>query len=190
MKGKVSLVALLFPVIVQAQEYKAFGGVWMGQTDYKDGETPSLNVGSFFLAEMPFIRNLHFGYAISANTNIALESATGFDDLGNFVSVNLAGIGVHVPLELNLAYVLGLGKFRLWGGGGVNLSVAQATLNLAYSDLTNGYTCNASATGRPSLPKASRSSEEENTSSEVSRWWADSGELLPNSSTCTLRRWT
>ncbi len=135
-------------LIAFSQDYKAFGGVWIGQTSYKDGETPALNVGSFFLAQSPFLENLHFGYGVSANTNIAVGSVIGADSFGNIVAVNITGVAVHLPFEANVAYVLGTPKIRGWIGGGLNISIAQANVVLSYTDLTNGINCSASATGK------------------------------------------
>ncbi len=108
-----------------------------------------MNVGSFFLAKAPLIKNLYFGYAISANTNVAAESSVQTDLFGNVTTAATAtGVGVHMPLELNLAYLLSFGKLNAWAGGGVNASIAQAEVYLSYMDFQNGLYCEASATGQ------------------------------------------
>ncbi|HHJ64744.1 MAG TPA: hypothetical protein ENJ61_07545 [Aquifex aeolicus] len=148
---RIALAVLSLPLLSLAQEYRAFGGVWIGQTNYEDGETPSLNVGSFFLARTPFLSNLHFGYGVSVNTNVALASAAGFDNAGDLVTVNMTGVAVHLPFEVNLAYVVGGSKLRGWAGGGLNVSIAQATVNMSYTNLSQGVSCAASATGQTEL---------------------------------------
>jgi len=107
---RIVLAVLSLPLMSLAQDYRAFGGVWIGQSTYEEGETPSLNVGSFFLAQ--------------------------------------TGVAVHLPFEVNLAYVVGSSRLRGWAGGGLNISLAQATANLTYTNLSQGINCTASATGQ------------------------------------------
>ena len=142
------LFSFLIPALLQAQPPKSFGGVWIGQSSYKDGETNPLNVGSFFFARTPLHQNLYFGYALSANTNVVVEGASGIDNSGNFFAATATGVGIHLPFEFNLAYILSAGKFNAWAGGGVNASIAQAQVYLSYADLSNGLYCEASATGK------------------------------------------
>jgi len=145
---RIVLAVLSLPLMSLAQDYRAFGGVWIGQSTYEEGETPSLNVGSFFLAQTPFLRNLHFGYGVSVNTNVAFASAVGLDNAGDLIAVNMTGVAVHLPFEVNLAYVVGSSRLRGWAGGGLNISLAQATANLTYTNLSQGINCTASATGQ------------------------------------------
>ncbi len=147
--------AFILPLIIlmaisplYSQPPKSFGGVWLGQTTYNDSGTNSLNVGSFYLAQSPFLTGLYFGYGVSVNTNVVAESAAGVDSGGNFIAATATGIGVHLPFEVNVAYVLSLGKFNAWAGGGLNASIAQGQVYLSLADLTNSIYCEASATGQ------------------------------------------
>jgi len=140
------LLVLLSPLYSQIP--RSFGGVWLGQTNYEGSGSGSLNVGSFFLANAPLLPGLYFGYAVSANTKVVVESAAGVDSFGNFVAATATGIGIHLPFEFNVAYLIPLWKFNFWIGGGVNASIAQADVYLNYADLSNGVYCEASATGQ------------------------------------------
>ena len=144
----VCLLLLCTTALLKAQPPKSFGGVWLGQSTFTKTGRSSMNVGSFFLAKAPLIRNLYFGYAISANTNVAAESAVQTDLFGNVTAATATGVGIHMPLELNLAYLLSFGKFSAWAGGGLNASIAQAEVYLSYMDFGNGLYCEASATGQ------------------------------------------
>ena len=133
--------------ILKAQPPKAFGGVWIGNTTYTDSDENSLNVGSFFLAKTPIFKNLYFGYSISANTEVVNQTELSQDEFGNITTTTITGVGTHLPFEVNLVYLLSLGKFNAWVGGGLNVSIAQADVYATYTDITNGIYCEAQATG-------------------------------------------
>ncbi|GEM_PF-3578289 len=148
---KFVLASAFTSTVAFTQDFKAFGGVWFGPTNYQEGGQ-AFNVGSFFLARVPLmgkLQGLHFGYAVSASTSVRVVSDSGIDPVtGNFITVNAAGIGNHVPFEANAAYVIGFGRLRGWAGDGVNISLAQATATFTVSDLSSGNTCSADATGQ------------------------------------------
>ncbi len=140
----------MVPALLCAQDFTSFGGVWIGSSSYPDSQTPALNVGSFFLGRSNMLGGrLHYGYAVSANTDVVAVSSASGTEVASFTA-----IATHIPLEANVALVYG-SKIRGWAGMGTNVSLVRGIARLNYSayDTVSGatITCNASASGRTDL---------------------------------------
>jgi hypothetical protein len=147
------LAVLIFflPFFTYSQTFRSFGGVWVGSSNYTGGTMPTLNVGSFLLGQTNILGGLfHFGYAISANTNVVATSGAFTDDFGNLYQFSGVGVATHIPLEANVALVKEFGKFRGWIGGGTNASFVSGMVDIQMSAIIwgNYIYCSARATGK------------------------------------------
>lgn len=138
---KTLISTLLLSSLTIAGEYNGFGGVWIGSTSFTDSDENGLNVGSFFFAKTPLLNNhLHFGYAVSATTEVAVEYDSDLTSESLIV-----GVGQLVPIEVNAAYAGNIGKFSYWIGGGINLSIASVDITGDYYDYSSNVYCQAQA---------------------------------------------
>ncbi len=147
---KLMATLLTLPALVYAQDFVSFGGVWLGSTTYPESDTPALNVGSFFMGRSNMLGGrLHYGYALSANTDVVSTSVVSGTE-----ALSFTGIATHIPFEANVALVYGT-KIRGWVGAGTNVSLVQGRARVNYSiyDTATGatITCSATASGRTDL---------------------------------------